>query len=125
MRVDIADTEVDEAERVLYQGVPLTGEVDDAMPDGTVVTLKSYVDGREEGWQREWYEDGTRESEYRIVDGRLTGESLKWYPNGQLKRRQEFDQFGVLRKREAWDENGVLQSDQSVDTWPVGDHPIR
>jgi antitoxin component YwqK of YwqJK toxin-antitoxin module len=115
MRVNIEDTTVDEGETVLYQGEPLTGEVVDTAPDGTVITLRSYRDGREEGPQREWYDDGTPESEYRVTDSKLTGETLDWHPNGRLARRQEFDEFGQLRMREVWDEDGQSVPNQSFD----------
>ncbi|HEX5402868.1 MAG TPA: hypothetical protein VFX16_11280 [Pseudonocardiaceae bacterium] len=115
LRVDIEDTTLSEGQEVLYQGVPLTGEVIRTTAGGVVVTAKQYRDGLEEGTQREWYGDGTRQSEYTVVDTNVTGETLDWHRNGQLARRQEFDEYGELRKREVWDEDGVPQPDEAVD----------
>jgi antitoxin component YwqK of YwqJK toxin-antitoxin module len=121
LRVNIKDTTLSEGQEVLYQGVPLTGEVIRTTKDGTVVTSKWYRDGLEEGPQREWYGDGTRQSEYLVVDTNVSGQSLDWHRNGQLARRQEFDEYGELRKREVWDENGVPQPDEAVDDWTEDD----
>lgn len=117
LHVNIKDTTLGDGQEVLYQGVPLTGEVIRTTKDGVVVTSKWYRDGIEEGPQREWYGDGTRQSEYLVVDTNLTGQSFDWHRNGQLARRQEFDDYGELRKREVWDENGVPQPDEAVDDW--------
>jgi antitoxin component YwqK of YwqJK toxin-antitoxin module len=115
LHVDIKDTTLGEGQEVLYQGVPLTGEVIRTTKDGVVVTSKWYRDGLEEGPQREWYGNGTPQSEYTVVDTNVTGQSLDWHRNGQLARRQEFDEYGELRKREVWDEDGVPQPDEAVD----------
>jgi antitoxin component YwqK of YwqJK toxin-antitoxin module len=116
-RVNEDDTDMDEAQRVLYQGVPFTGEVVETDDEGTVIGLNTYRDGREDGPQREWFNDGMLRSEYHAAGGLPTGESREWHTNGQLARRQEFDQYGVLRLREVWDENGVAQNGESVNSW--------
>ena len=118
-RVRVDDTTVDEHEDVCYQGVPFTGQVFDTADDGTVITEKSYTDGVEDGPQREWYDDGTPESEYQAVRGAVVGEALDWHPNGQLARRQRFDPAGQLRHREVFDDDGTPRPDQAFD-WPEG-----
>ncbi|HEY1571319.1 MAG TPA: hypothetical protein VGG05_08265 [Pseudonocardiaceae bacterium] len=117
-RVHIDATTVDEHEDVCYQGVPFTGQVYDTTADGTVVTEKSYRDGREDGSQREWYGDGSPESEYQAEAGAVVGLALDWHRNGRPARRQDFDGYGQLRHREAWDSDGTPQPDQTFD-WPA------
>jgi antitoxin component YwqK of YwqJK toxin-antitoxin module len=70
------------------------------------VSLNTYVDGLEDGPQREWYQDGARLSEYQARQGMAVGEALRWHDNGQLAGRRWFDQYGSVREREAWDEQG-------------------
>jgi antitoxin component YwqK of YwqJK toxin-antitoxin module len=115
LRVHVSQTTVDEGEIVVYNGAPLTGDVYNTAPNGTVVTAKSYRDGLEEGVQREWYADGRPESEYRVEDNQLVGETLDWHRNGRLARRQVFDEYGQLQAREVWDEEGDLLPDESFD----------
>jgi antitoxin component YwqK of YwqJK toxin-antitoxin module len=116
-RVNADDTDMDEAQRVLFQGVPFTGEVVELDDDGVVIELNTYRDGREDGPQREWFNDGMLRSEYHASGGSPTGESRDWHPNGQLARRQEFDQYGVLRLREVFSEDGVPQQGEYVNSW--------
>lgn len=117
MRVNIEDTRVDRDQMRTYNGELYTGEVVRFDEDGVLVELLNFTEGVSDGPQREWYDDGTRRSEYDTVDGSPRGVSLDWHPNGRLARRQEFDEFGTLRKREMWDEDGVLEQSRSVDTW--------
>ncbi|HJP76361.1 MAG TPA: hypothetical protein VJ914_18985 [Pseudonocardiaceae bacterium] len=115
-RVNADDTDMDESERVLYQGEPFTGEVVETDEDGVVIRLNNYLDGKEEGAQREWFNDGMLRSEYHATGGLPTGESREWHENGRLARRQEFDQYGHLRVREDWDEHGVADG-EPMNTW--------
>jgi antitoxin component YwqK of YwqJK toxin-antitoxin module len=91
---------------VQRDGEMFTGEVVETADDGTVVSLNTYVDGLEDGPQREWYQDGARLSEYQARQGMAVGEALRWHDNGQLAGRRWFDQYGSVREREAWDEQG-------------------
>ena len=116
-RINEADTDMDEDERVLYQGVPFTGEVVETDEDGVVIGLNTYLDGRENGPQRAWYDDGTPRSEYQATAGVPTGESHRWHWNGKLARRQQYDEFGVVRLREVWDVDGVAQPGQYINSW--------
>jgi antitoxin component YwqK of YwqJK toxin-antitoxin module len=108
-RVNADDTDMDESERVLYQGAPFTGETVETDDDGVVIRVNTYRDGREDGLQREWFNDGMLRSEYNASEGLPRGEAREWHENGQLWRRQEFDRFGHLSVREEWDENGVAK----------------
>ncbi|HEY4459878.1 MAG TPA: hypothetical protein VGN81_36545 [Pseudonocardiaceae bacterium] len=117
MRINDDDTDMDESLRILYQGELFTGEVVETDDDGTVIRLNTYRDGRVDGVQREWFNDGMLRSEYQASMGFPAGESREWHENGQLALRQEFDEYGVLRKREVWDEHGVFQEGRSVDSW--------
>lgn len=123
MRVNEDDVELYEGTYVQYNGEDFTGEVVETLEDGTIIALNTYLDGLEDGPQRAWDADGVLVSEYSASKGMPVGESKHYHENGQLRRLQEFDQFGTLRKREVWDENGVPQEGQSVNTWPSEGYP--
>ncbi|MGV9320598.1 toxin-antitoxin system YwqK family antitoxin [Streptomyces sp. NPDC003660] len=109
-RIDIDDPEVDmdDAQRLLYRGVPFTGEVSEHLA-GALVSLDVYADGVPHGLCREWYRDGTPRSEGVVHRGLPRGESREWHPDGRLSRRQVFDADGLtLREDDAWDETGRL-----------------
>lgn len=109
-RIDIDDPEVDmdDGHRLLYRGVPFTGEVTEYL-SGALVSLDGYADGVPHGLCREWYQDGTLRSQGVVHRGLPRGESREWHPNGVLSSRRVFDGDGLtLREDDAWDESGRL-----------------
>ncbi|ATW49316.1 toxin-antitoxin system YwqK family antitoxin [Streptomyces peucetius] len=108
-RIDIDDPNVDmdEAQRITYQGEPFTGEVAEYQ-NGHLVSLDEYTDGILNGKCREWHQDGTLRSDGIVRDGRAVGESKEWHPNGALKSRKFFDNSAAsLREEDTWDEDGT------------------
>ncbi|MER7011910.1 hypothetical protein ABT324_10825 [Saccharopolyspora sp. NPDC000359] len=114
MRVNRADTSMDDRMITSFRGVPFTGEVVDHAADGTVVELSSYQDGIEHGPQFEWYPDGTKQSEGQCDHGRAVGEWREWYPSGQLARYDQFNEFGDVLRTQRWDEAGELVEDYTA-----------
>lgn len=107
-RIDIDDPEVDmdDAQRLLYQGNPFTGEVTEHL-GGKLVSLDVYEEGVQNGPSREWYKDGTPRSEGTVRDGLPRGEFREWHPNGVLASRKFFDDDGLtLREEDQWAEDG-------------------
>ncbi|KOG33006.1 hypothetical protein AQJ84_34005 [Streptomyces resistomycificus] len=98
---------MDLAQRLLYRGRPFTGEVEEYL-GGVRVSLESYVDGLPDGPGREWYEDGSPESEMTVRKGRAVGVAKRWHPNGVLASERVFseDNGALLAVRE-WDEDGL------------------
>lgn len=97
---------MDDAQRLLYRGDLLTGEVTEHLGD-KLVSRDVYVDGVQNGPSQEWYMDGTLRSEGTVRRGLPCGESKEWHPNGTLASRKVFDEDGLtLREDYAWDEDG-------------------
>jgi antitoxin component YwqK of YwqJK toxin-antitoxin module len=106
VRVNADDLKLDAAEYVVHNGERFTGEAVETTDDGHVISLNTYVNGHEEGPQREWYYDGQLRSEYFVVNGRIVGEARQWHENGRLAQVQHWDDHGEMRGHEEWDENG-------------------
>jgi hypothetical protein len=66
-----------------------------------------YVNGRERGIAREWYDNGQIKSEQGRLDDGLHGVSRIWDPNGQL-RREARGELGVVIASREWDAQGNL-----------------
>ena len=47
--------------------------------------IGKYVNGKPEGVQKEWYENGQLENEWNYKDGKEEGVQKGWYKNGQLQ----------------------------------------
>ncbi|MBV2363586.1 toxin-antitoxin system YwqK family antitoxin [Streptomonospora nanhaiensis] len=108
-RVTEDDLESQDDGRVLYQGLPYTGEVAELAGDGTVVAVVSYERGREHGPWREWYPDGRLKVAGRVEYGKgAVGTWRTWHPNGRLAERHDFDGDGRLRGVRRWDAEGNL-----------------
>ena len=86
-----------------YNGEPFTGEGVEAGADGNILTLSAYVEGREEGSQREWYADGTLRSEGHVRDGRAVGEWRQWHPDGKNAETKVFSDQGRLLDHRTWE----------------------
>ncbi|MFJ3661495.1 toxin-antitoxin system YwqK family antitoxin [Streptomyces sp. NPDC090119] len=109
-RIDIDDPEVDmdDGHRLLYRGVPFTGEVTEYL-SGALVSLDVYAHGVPHGLSQEWYQDGTLRAECVVHRGLPRGESWEWHPDGGPASRRVFDPDGLtLREDDAWDESGRL-----------------
>lgn len=97
-------TRDDSATYVFVDGVRYTGEVIDT--EGDVVTsLNTYVDGLEDGPQREYYYDGSPRNAFEVANGHAVGESREWHPNGRLARLRIFNDIGWVESEQTWDED--------------------
>jgi antitoxin component YwqK of YwqJK toxin-antitoxin module len=81
---------------VLVDGALYTGEVVDTAEDGTIIALNTYVDGLEDGPQREYHYDGSPMTAYQAKRGFAVGEALQWDADGELSRRRLFSDTGHL-----------------------------
>ncbi|MGR3934060.1 toxin-antitoxin system YwqK family antitoxin [Streptomyces sp. BRA346] len=86
---------------VYYRGERYTGEAEERLPDGTLITLTSYLDGRQDGLDREWYPDGTLKSEAHFRDGIPVGVHRTWRPDGTLSSEVEFTDGGSILRRDS------------------------
>jgi antitoxin component YwqK of YwqJK toxin-antitoxin module len=107
MRVNIDDTDMDDAQRFLYRGALFTGELVETDPAGTVIALTTIRNGIAHGPDRGWYPDGTLRSEIEVVDGRAVGTSREWHPNGRPAEERDFDEHGRLIAVRSWAADGT------------------
>lgn len=108
-RIDIDDPEfeMDTSERWTYQGSVYSGEAVEYGPNGQIVGLTTLKDGLEDGPQKAWYADGTRDSEGVSRRGKAVGEWREWHPNGQLKAIRLFDERGNHLSTQEWEPDGT------------------
>lgn len=107
MRVNIDDTDQDDALRYVYNGELFTGEVVEMDKAGNVVGLTTVREGIPHGPDLGWYPDGRLEGETQVVDGRVVGTSRHWHPNGQLSEERDFDHRGHLVAVRRWNADGA------------------
>ncbi|MFD7367375.1 toxin-antitoxin system YwqK family antitoxin [Nocardiopsis alba] len=99
----------------LLDGEPFTGEAIEKSGD-VVVSLTTFVGGREDGPQVEWYESGQIRAEGRASRvGGATGVWSEWNESGQLVERKEFDEKGNMISWRQWGEDGALIKDENYD----------
>ncbi len=110
MRVNIDDTDRDDALRYIYDGAPFTGEIEETDRAGNVIALLNVRNGIQEGPELSWYADGTLETESTFVDGGIVGTSRAWHPNGQLADERVFDDRGHLVQVRSWAADGTVES---------------
>lgn len=92
-----------------FNGKPFTGVAYETWPDGKLMSEAEYVDGRAEGFIREWYPSGNIKSEgYRRVDGRY-GWEQEWFENGMPKSEIVVEWSKCVQKK-VWNEAGELTS---------------
>ncbi|MCK5689996.1 hypothetical protein KAI87_12040, partial [Myxococcota bacterium] len=48
------------------------------------------VDGKKEGLEQEWYDDGTLKAERNYKNGELNGKSTEYFPTGTEKRKGSY-----------------------------------
>ena len=80
----------------LLNGLPFTGTVIDAYPDGARKARFQVVDGKADGAWAEWYPDGAIRfySEWRA--GKGEGPFVYFHPNGEISER-------VTARADIWD----------------------
>lgn len=106
-RVNIDDTELDDALAYTVNGEYFTGEVVESISNGQIIELTTVVNGEVDGPVRAWYNDGTVKLDQTVVRGRVVGTSRRWHPNGTLAEEREFDDRGKLVAQRSWSADGT------------------
>ena len=70
--------------------------------------IGKYVNGKEDGVQKDWYDDGQLRSESNYKDGKSEGVQKWWYENGQLWTEGHYKDGKEEGVQKSWHENGVL-----------------
>ena len=73
--------------------------------------IGKYVNGKEEGVQKTWFESGQLMYESNYKDGELEGVQKWWYENGQLMSKFNFKDGELEGISNGWYENGQLYSE--------------
>jgi hypothetical protein len=72
-RIDIDDADWDCSALLIHEGVLFTGEAFEKHPNGQVIAVTSYTNGREDGPSEEWYPTGELRARGSVSDGRPSG----------------------------------------------------
>jgi antitoxin component YwqK of YwqJK toxin-antitoxin module len=76
---------------VYLDSVPYTGTTLDFAPTGAVVRSTPYADGRVNGLDESWYDDGTLKSQRWYANGYREGVHKSWWESGRVKFVYEFE----------------------------------
>lgn len=91
------------------------GVVVDVHPNGQTAAECTYVGGFKNGFERQWYVDGTRRSEGAFDSGHRGGLWLTWHSNGQLESEISYVKGRRSGDARAWWANGTLSSQGRYD----------
>lgn len=87
--------------------------------NGAISQTVTFVQDKEEGWRRDWYDDGKRQSETFFKAGQADGLNRRWYPDGKLADSNNFS-AGKLAGYQVWyyengnkSEEGIYEDDTS------------
>ena len=69
---------------------------------------RNFKDGKHNGLQTRWYENGQMRSEVTFKDGKEDGAITKWYENGQMKFEGTFKDGKLISSKE-WNEDGSVK----------------
>lgn len=123
---------------VLLDDEPMTGQVIERWPDGSLRTMTEFAGGRrhgvakawfvegqpmyerwyeeglEEGTHRGWWEDGSVRFVYEFDLGVHEGSAREWYPNGSLYRDFHYAKGKELGRQRMWHADGTLRANYVV-----------
>ena len=74
--------------------------------------IGKYVNGKEDGVQKDWYDDGQLRSESNYKDGKSEGVQKWWYENGQLEFEGNYKD-GKKHGKETWWNNGQVVKEEN------------
>ncbi|HBS04334.1 MAG TPA: hypothetical protein DEA96_05160 [Leptospiraceae bacterium] len=104
---------------MLFKGEPFTGIRRTELPGGWRET--PYVEGKIQGVEHDWYNDGRMASERPHENGKRVGIHKGWYPDGNRKFFIEYQDGFQNGESFTWHANGKLYTySQFVDGKPIG-----
>lgn len=77
--------------RTYFDSIPYTGTKLEISPAGFVVRSTPYVDGRINGLDESWYDEGRLKSQRSYVNGYRERVHTSWWESGQIKSVYEFE----------------------------------
>ncbi len=62
---------------------PFTDKAVAHFPNGNPSIEMNYVNGKETGWNKQWYANGNLKNETEMLEGKINGKWIDYYGNGQ------------------------------------------
>lgn len=93
------------------------------MDSGRMTCDTQYVEGKPEGVQRNWWNNGKPQSDFYYHNNLLEGRATDWYENGNKERDGTYKEGKKEGVWTSWYENGqksiegTYESDKKVGTW--------
>ncbi|CAZ97394.1 hypothetical protein Q4603_20625 [Zobellia galactanivorans] len=108
--VDKASAELELVNGVLYyQGKPFNGLLVSKYDASTFKMKSEYVEGRKQGYEKQWYPNGQLSQSRMYSEGIKTGKHLAWWEDGTPKFIYRFNEKGEYDgNRKEWYRNGNL-----------------
>ncbi len=97
-----------------YDGRLFTGIAYEKDPQGRLISLSGYQNGRACGPLRTWYPSGQIEQEQYYRSGSLHGPWREWYPDGR-PRLDAYHEHGHIVRSKRWGEDGTLVENERLD----------
>ena len=69
------------------------------------------LDGKDEGFLKEYYDDGSLKIEFSFENGKKNGVQKRWFNNGQIKTLYNYSKGKLSGMQKKWYENGVLKGE--------------
>ncbi len=96
---------------VVGESVPFTGKATWNYSNGQMMQETDFLNGREHGPERWWFEDGKRAGQCAYTEGLLDGPCVHWHPDGDTKALQVVYRAGKRDGMELeWYANGKEKS---------------
>tara|TARA_Y100000991_G_scaffold211317_1_gene193730 strand:+ start:809 stop:1354 length:546 start_codon:yes stop_codon:yes gene_type:complete len=113
--IDEVTTQSDTLTFLIKDSSSVNGVVFELYENGQLKDEKYYKDGKPDGLERRWNEDGqlTHEWEITEIDGKEVS-SFKLYENGQEILFVNFDEDGDISSFQSWYENGQLEQEMKL-----------
>lgn len=93
------------------EGIPFSGIRVKMFSSKDTAFIARYVDGREEGWSRTWYDNAQLREQRYFKEGRKEGTHQGWYENGILSFEASYKNDAYHGNVREWDETGNLYRD--------------
>lgn len=120
--------------RWLFHGTPLTGTIQESLPDairltqyahglehgqqtlrthsGALVEERTYQDGKKHGLHRGWFADGKDRFYTEFSEDHYAGEHWTWHSNGKVAEYKKYTLGGQILVHKHWRESGQIYRNQ-------------
>ena len=107
-----------------YAGELFSGTITDLFNNKTIHHSTKYLNGKEEGWQIIFYEDGTVSEKRFYAKGEKDGTHTGWWQNGNMRFEYHFDNGIYEGDYKEWYQSGKplkhIHYTKGIDDWGKG-----